>query len=300
MVEDIRDKAFVGERDLLALNFIRSPSRFVFRRHYRTGLRSHILEVLNPREVRKERKGVFVGTLKAYPRARPLKILRIFRTKFSFLKEAMDEIATVKVAETYLAPRFMAVSEEFLVHYKVGERYEIMLCGLQVYVPGAILNPWTTVGNDPLAHITKALGRMSGSQEEQPDEELMAVARGNLEEFVRRIKRMVRESGYIPDLAGVGNIVLTPEGRVCQVDINNISRVSFQETIPLDDRGYPVCDKSAQALAMLETRWLGKEIDFNNSLYRIFLAPERVEKVRRLEKGFHERLKAIGPFGHML
>ena len=44
--EDIRDKPVIGHEDVVQLNFVRSPGSYLFRRHYKNGLRSHVMEVL--------------------------------------------------------------------------------------------------------------------------------------------------------------------------------------------------------------------------------------------------------------
>ena len=54
MQEDVRDKPYLTQEDLLKLNFIREPSAYIYRRHYRQGLRSHILEVLTTEDVEQE------------------------------------------------------------------------------------------------------------------------------------------------------------------------------------------------------------------------------------------------------
>jgi hypothetical protein len=91
----------------------------------------------------------------------------------------------------------------------------------------------------------------------------------------------------VPDLAGVGNLLLTPEGEVKLVDINNISKVSFGSAIPIDDKGYPVCDKSIQALALLEQKILVKAIDKKDAVYKAFFEPQRMMRVKALEDKFH-------------
>jgi hypothetical protein len=48
MTEDVREKASLNHEAVVGLNFIRDSAIFVFRRHYRQGLRSHIMEVLDP------------------------------------------------------------------------------------------------------------------------------------------------------------------------------------------------------------------------------------------------------------
>ena len=47
---DIRDRPTIDHDDVIALNFIRSSPSCVFRRHFRQGLRSHIMEILDPLE----------------------------------------------------------------------------------------------------------------------------------------------------------------------------------------------------------------------------------------------------------
>ena len=58
MVEDIRDRPRLEHLDIIELNFIRDPGDFLFRRHYRMGLRSHIMEVLKPADVTIEKNGI--------------------------------------------------------------------------------------------------------------------------------------------------------------------------------------------------------------------------------------------------
>ncbi|MBU3981131.1 MAG: hypothetical protein KKG97_07425, partial [Proteobacteria bacterium] len=106
--EDIRDKAYLNHKDIINLNFIRIPGIYYFRRYYREGLRSHIMEVLKPWDVENETKGIIKDGVKLYPRAEPLKILRIFRTKFGSLKDAEEELKRVKIIAKYLAPDYLA------------------------------------------------------------------------------------------------------------------------------------------------------------------------------------------------
>ena len=81
MHKDVRDIPYLNEEDVLRLNFIRDSGAYLYRRHYRQGLRSHILELLSPEDVENEKNGVIIDGAKWYPRAEPLKMLRIFRTK---------------------------------------------------------------------------------------------------------------------------------------------------------------------------------------------------------------------------
>lgn len=55
---------------------------------------------------------------------------------------------------------------------------------------------------------------------------------------------MVAEAGHIPDLAGAGNLIITGTADIRLVDINDISPISLDSSIYLDEKGYPVCDKS--------------------------------------------------------
>jgi hypothetical protein len=80
------------------------------------------------------------------------------------------------------------------------------------------------------------------------------------------------------------------------VDINNICEVSFDSHILLDDRGYPVCDKSIEALSMLELKVAGRTIDRNEPIYKVFLDPGRRNEVKRQEKLFHDRMKSSRNF----
>jgi hypothetical protein len=97
---------------------------------------------------------------------------------------------------------------------------------------------------------------------------------------------MILEASYVPDLAGVRNILATCEGRVKLVDINNISVVEAGECPLIDDFDYPVCDKSIEALSMIEKKILGRRIDPLDPVYRKFLEPDRLREVERLHRKF--------------
>ena len=56
-IQDIRDQAYLTENEVLKLNFINDSSRYIFRKYYRSGLRSHILEILTAEDVLKETQG---------------------------------------------------------------------------------------------------------------------------------------------------------------------------------------------------------------------------------------------------
>jgi hypothetical protein len=282
--EDPRDKLSLTHEDVVALNFVRAPGIYVYRRHYRAGLRSHVMQVLLREDVEKEKTGVLQDGVRLFPKARPLKMLRIFRTRFKTLREAEEELVRVKIIETYLAPLHMARSNEFLVDFTGTGQKETILCGLQEYVEGETINPWNRLDDAELASLKE---RMPDSQGSEPLGEWLSNARTQAERFASRLKGLILKSGYVPDLAGSGNLILTPSGLIKLVDINNISRVTFDSSVPLDDRNYPVCDKSVEALSMLEKNLARRPLDPDDEIYRVFLAPARMEKVRSLEKEFH-------------
>ncbi|MBU0734796.1 MAG: hypothetical protein KKG10_11670, partial [Proteobacteria bacterium] len=87
------------------------------------GLRSHIMEVLRSADVARETEGVIREGTRWFPRARPLKMLRIFRTRFDSLRNAEEELRRVKIVETYLTPAHVARSNEFLVDYLLQGKY---------------------------------------------------------------------------------------------------------------------------------------------------------------------------------
>jgi len=286
MAEDVREKASLNHEAVVSLNFIRDQSIYVFRRHYRQGLRSHIMEVLKRVDVVKEREGIEIDGVKWFPRAKPTKMLRIFRTKFRRLEEAIKEIETVKIIEKYLGPDHIATSNEFLVDYVVRGGRDFLLCGLQEYVEGEVLDPW---GSITRAHLTGLLLRMkngSGDESETTAELWIQRVRIRVERFIESVKRMILEAGHVPDLAGVGNILLTPAGDIKLVDINNVSRVSFESGIEVDDKGYPVCDTSIKAVSLLEQKFFDRSVDMKETIYRTFLDTERMKEVRILQERF--------------
>lgn len=100
---------------------------------------------------------------------------------------------------------------------------------------------------------------------------------------------MINETGYIPDLAGIGNLVLTPKGNLKLVDINNIVKIRLNNEILIDDQGYPSCDVSVEVLSILEQKILCLNIHMKDPLYRFFLTSERKKRVKILEKEFYKR-----------
>jgi hypothetical protein len=287
MKEDVREKASLSHHEVVALNFVRDPGTYFFRRHYKQGLRSHVMEVLRRDDVERERTGVVIEGVRWFPKARPIKMLRIFRTKFNGLAQALEEVKRVKIIEKYLAPDHVAMSDEFLVDYIMDGRRDFILCGLQEAVEGEILDPWSPITEAHLTELFSRMGRNPTETQEMDTERLVRRARKRVHKFIEGVKRMVLEGNHVPDLAGVGNLLLTPEGEVKIVDINNISRVPYGPAIPIDDKGYPVCDKSVQALALLEQKILGNTMKVEEAVYKTFLDSQRMRDVKVLEDKFH-------------
>ena len=291
MIDDIRDKLYIDHKDVLGLNFIRGPGTYIYRRHYRQGMRSHIMEILDPKDVENETKGIVIDGLKLYPRAQPLNMLRIFRTRFNALKNAEEEVRRVKTIETYLFPDNLARSNEFLVDYIRQGKRELILCGLQEYVKGAALEPWSHLGKDQMASLLYDMVFEKVDDPVMITDRWIHIMREKAENFIGKIKQMIMETNHVPDLAGVGNLFLTSAGDIKLVDINNISMVSFDPIIHLDDRGYPVCDKSIEALSLLEQKLLGKPLQSNDIIYKTFLDPIRMKEVQAIDKEFHRSIE---------
>jgi hypothetical protein len=288
MEDDIRDRPYLTHEDVLGLNFIKDLCPFIFRRHHRTGLRSHILQVLRPGDVADERTGVTRDGVRWFPKANPVKMLRLFRARFDGLARAQEEIRKVKIIETFLGHPYYARSEEFLVHYRMKGRLDILLCGLQEVVEGEILDPWSPAEGDPLKLLFE---RFPSPIPLQGPRNQASNAKAHVRQFIERIKRMILEVGHSPDLAGVGNLLLTREGVLKLVDINNVCLVRFDSTIPLDDRGYPVCDKSVEALYLIEKKVFGAS-RASSPIYAHFLEPGRMREVRHIERRFHDNMRA--------
>ncbi|WP_054689342.1 hypothetical protein [Desulfosarcina cetonica] len=236
---DIRDRATLNHADVTALNFIRATPPYIFRRHYRHGLRSHIMEILNPGDVAIEQSGTIMDGIRHFPMARPRRMFRIFRTRLKTLDEALGEIDRVKIVERFLGPDFMATSTECIVDYQGPAGREIVLCGFQSYVSGAILDPWTLLDSaELLGTLFDALGPATRTAALAKAAWITKVQQQGAQ-FIQRVKRMVEKARHIPDLAGVGNLILTAGGNIRLVDINNISPVAMDDVIPLDEKGYP-------------------------------------------------------------
>ena len=192
----------------------------------------------------------------------------------------------MKIVEKYLGPNHLATSNEFLVDYIVRGRRDIVLCGLQEYVEGEVLDPWGPITRAHLAGLLIRMNKGSGNNSETSAELRIQRLQIGAERFIEGVKRMILEAGHVPDLAGVGNILLTPAGDVKLVDINNVSKVSFESRIEVDDKGYPVCDTSIKALSLLEEKVLDRSIDMKETIYRTFLDAQRMKEVRIMQEKF--------------
>jgi hypothetical protein len=287
MVTDIRDNSRITHEDVLALNFIRKPGAYVFRKYHKQGLRSHIMEVLDPEDLIKQNKGEIIDGIRFFPWAKPIKMLRIFRTKFFSTEEVFEEIKKFKIVEKYLPADSYAKSDEFIVDYIWNNNRDFILCGLQEYVEGEVLNPWDPITEHQLVCLFASMDGHGYNESQMTSGQRIQKFYKKVEYFTACVKKMILEANYIPDFAGVENLLITPDGNIKLVDINNISKVFLGPKISLDDKGYPVCDKSIEAISMLEKKLLGKSIDKTEKLYKIFLDPQRMKEVVALEEKFH-------------
>ena len=293
MTKVIRDKSYISHENIIELNFIRKPGVYVFRKYHKQGLRSQIMEVLDPDDVIKQNKGETIKGILFFPWAKPLKMLRIFRTKFDSINDVFEETRKLKIIEKYLPPDSYAKSDEFIVDYIKNGKRDFILCGLQEYVEGAALNPWDLINKNILADLFTNMKAKKQNALEMNTSQLIKRFKRKVENFIESVKKMILEVNYIPDLAGVENLLVTRTGNIKLVDINNISKVSFSPRISLDDKGYPVCDKSVEAISILEQKLMDKPIDKTEKIYRTFLAPQRIKEVKYLEEKFHRSLKLM-------
>jgi hypothetical protein len=222
-------------------------------------------------------------------------MLRIFRARFRSLAEARAEVGRVKVVEACLGPEFLAVSEEFLVEYAGPAGRDLLLCGLQEYIAGDPVDPWRSPPVFDLAPpAVRRSAQGAGSQTPQGASDHWRL-QSAAEEFVARVKAMIRNVNLIPDLAGARNIIATACGQLKLVDINNISPISMSPEICVDDKGYPVCDKSVEALFLLEQKLVGRSPDAADDLYSHFLQPDRVRRVAAIHRRFHHSADSRSP-----
>lgn len=283
MNSDVHTPGILTGEEAMTLNFISDSSSYHLRRYFRQGLRSHIFEVLDANDVLKETQGEILGGTRWFPRAVPKWMLRILRTRFSHLDQVLDEVNKYTMILKFLGPELIAVSQEFIVEYRGSASSEILLCGLQEYVKGQMLDPWNLQGESPLAPFVPAPSPGKSSEKKWVKKLL-----GSIELFVGQTKKMILDEGYIPDLAGNGNLLVTARGDLKLVDINNIIKVHYNDMIFLDDKKYPACDKSVEVLALLEQEILKNKNFMDEKLYRHFFIPERRGRVRQLEEKFYK------------
>ena len=246
------------------------------------------MEVLHPTDVVTENTGTLIDGIRQFPRAVPSNMFRLFRTRFATFEEAWAEIERVKILSEYLAPEFMAYSYECIVEYHGPHGSELMLCGFQEYIEGDILDPWTILEAESLLPVIYKTMRDRGVIMFLSSDEWVAETRKKGAQLIGRLKHMITDSGYIPDLAGIGNLIIKPNGEICLVDINNISPVYGDSTIPLDEKGYPVCDKSVEALSLIEKKIVGRPINMDEIIYRQFLTSQRKNLVQEKVELFSE------------
>ncbi|MBU1341495.1 MAG: hypothetical protein KKE44_00900 [Proteobacteria bacterium] len=282
---DIRDQDCLSGNEIQKLNFVKTSGRYVFRKYYRSGLRSHIFEVLLAKDVLKETQGEMTDGILMFPRARPKKMFRILRNRFKAKEAVFNEIKKYTLLLNALGPDLIAESEEFIVDYTGTGTHQIVLCGLQEYIEGEILDPWRLFGKNYLNNLFDAT-LLTASRHRS----VVETARKNIARFVKKTRQMISQKGYIPDLAGIGNLVLTPEGDLKLVDINNIVEIKLDDSIRIDDKGYPSCDVSVHVLSILERDILQKDICMDDPLYRLFLSKKRKRQVKALEKTFYNNL----------
>ncbi len=287
MTEDIRDKSHISHKDVMGLNFIKKQDTYVFRKYYKQGLRSQIIEILDSSDAIKQDKGEIINGIRFFPRARPLNILRIFRAQFESIESIFEEIKKYKILEEYLPPDSYSKSCEFVVDYIREGKRDFILCGLQEYIEGKVLNPWDLFHKNYLVNLVRSMQNQGHNPLKLTPEQLIQRVQKRANKFIDSLKRMILKANYVPDLAGIGNLILTACGNIKLVDINNISRVSLEPDIGLDDKGYPVCDKSIEAVSIMEQKLLDRAIDRTEKIYKIFLDPERIKRVKDLEEKFY-------------
>lgn len=294
--DDIRDCGSITHEDVLGLNFIRKPSPYYFRGHFREGLRSRIIQVLDPGDVRAETHGFLQEGLLRYPKARPLRMLRIFRKPISSLRDITDEIVNYQIIQQHLPALFYAPSSEFLVDYQKKDTHEIVLCGLQAYVEGEALDPWNPEILESIRSHYRNQARPGQDAVEAFVDHKLEVLQKHTSVFIQHLKKMARTARRLPDLAGVGNMLYTAAATIHLVDINNISKLPAGNDIPIDDKGYPACDKSIQALSLIEQGVLGRPVNMQEDLFRFFLDPKRMQRVKVIEQAFHAGRAARGTY----
>ena len=101
-----------------------------------------------------------------------MRMLRIFRRRFEHPDEILGEIERFRIVEKYLTSRFVAVSEEFVVDYRCGGIRDVLLCGLQEYVEGEQLDPWTASDTGALRDMAEAVASIGANGNSEPVDSL--------------------------------------------------------------------------------------------------------------------------------
>lgn len=266
------------------INFLKIPEHYHLRRYFRAGLRSQLLELIPTGDLEKEVHGVLVNGIRTFPRAKPVKMVRILKNRFNSCATALEEIKKYRILLGSLGSGFVAQSEEFIVEYRERNQNYILLCGLQEYIEGTTLDPWHLSDERSLEHF------YIPNPETSP-KEFTRQAVYDIKRFVGAVIAMIQRTGLIPDLAGDGNLMLSPRGRLKLVDINNITKIKSGPEIQLDDKGYPCCDKSMEVLSIL-----GHKIAripppiVDDSFLGKFFDLQRKQKVNELEQAFYQKL----------
>jgi len=250
------------------------------------------MEVLDASDVLKQNSGETVNGLRRYTWAKPSKILRIFRIKFKSLEDIFDEINKYKMIEKYLPPDSYSKSCEFVADYIRPGKRDFILCGLQDFIDGKVLILWDLFQKNYLKNLVVSMLDEGRNPLRMTLEQLIHRVQKKTDRFIGGLKKMILEEHYVPDLAGIGNLILTAFGDIKLVDINNISKVSFGPDISLDDKGYPVCDKSIEAISIMEQKLLDRSIDRTETIYQFFLDPQRMKAVKDLESKFHHVMES--------
>ncbi len=254
---DIRDKQRLEHEDIIGLNFISDNAPYIFEFHYEQGLRSHIIRLLDPQDCRARDKGIEKDGIKTYPRPTPNYILRIYKSSID-PEEAIGEIKKLNEIKKYMMES-VAHSDEFVVSYKKEEHYEPIFCGFQEYIEGEVVDPWFC--------IPKTYGESFPKKTNK---------------FINRVKDTIKNTGYIPDLAGIGNIIYNKDRGLVLTDINNINVVDYSDEIFLDNKGFPIIDTSVEALYNLETVVNGSAQP--EKLYEHYLEENRKTKCMSIRK----------------
>ncbi len=231
-----------------------SPN-YHYQRHYLQGMRSHVIEVIPQQRWDDYTNGVVIDELRQWPKPVPVAMLRILKEEFAHIDDALAEARKTNLLQQHM-DGYVAKSLEFIA----GTQNDFYLCGSQKYIKGEIFGPWGAINLKIDSEKTRG--------------------------FVTTVKNMVIKTGYIPDLVGNGNIIVSENGSLTLVDINNIQKVGINHQIKLDNKLYPIVDLSIEALFRIE-QMIGSVDDW--SLYNHYRDPVRINEVTAIEKEWTEK-----------